>query len=384
MIHLYYHGGSKNHGCEAIIRSTYKILNQDMDVFSTDPQSDYKYKINEIMKINEDKIDKITGFRKIISSIYYRITKKTLYITSIKRKNLLNKIKPNDICLSVGGDNYCYEGQETLADINRLIRKKGAKTVLWGCSVEENMIDENIKKDLAEYSLIVARESISYNFLKSINKNTVLLSDPAFQLNKIDRELPKGFIEGNTIGINVSPLIISCEKSDGITLENYKELINWILKETDCNIALIPHVVVENNDDRQPLEVLYSMYKNTNRVALLPDCNCEEIKGYISRCRFFIGARTHATIAAYSTKVPTLVVGYSVKAKGIAKDIFGQYENYVIPVQSLKEKNDLINSFKWVYDNEQKIKEHLNNMMDEYKSKSLLMKNEIDKLIKEV
>lgn len=384
MIHLYYHGGSKNHGCEAIIRSTYKILNQDMDVFSTDPQSDYKYKINEIMKINEDKIDNITGFRKIITSIYYRITKKTLYITSIKRKNLLSKIKPNDICLSVGGDNYCYEGQETLADINRLIRKKGAKTVLWGCSVEENMIDENIKKDLAEYSLIVARESISYNFLKSINKNTILLSDPAFQLNKIDRELPKGFIEGNTIGINVSPLIISCEKSDGITLENYKELINWILKETDCNIALIPHVVVENNDDRQPLEVLYNMYKNTNRVELLPDCNCEEIKGYISRCRFFIGARTHATIAAYSTKVPTLVVGYSVKAKGIAKDIFGQYENYVIPVQSLKEKNDLTNSFKWIYDNEQKIKEHLNNMMDEYKSKSLLMKNEIDKLIKEV
>ena len=370
MIQLYYHGGSKNHGCEAIIRSTYKILNQ--------------YKINEIMNVYEDKIDNITGLKRIIASIYYRITKKTLYSTSIKRKCLLSNIKQNDICLSVGGDNYCYEGQEILVDINTLIRKKGAKTVLWGCSVEENMIDKNLKKDLAEYSLIVARESISYNFLKKINQNTVLLSDPAFQLNKVDRELPEGFIEGNTIGINVSPLIIGCEKSNGITLENYKNLIEWILKETDCNIALIPHVVVENNDDREPLEFLYNLYKNTNRVVLLPDCNCEEIKGYISRCRFFIGARTHATIAAYSTKVPTLVVGYSVKAKGIAKDIFGQYENYVIPVQSLKEKNDLTNSFKWIYDNEHKIKEHLNNMMDEYKSKSLLMKNEIDKLIKEV
>ena len=27
MIVLYYHGGSANHGCEAIVRSTYKILN---------------------------------------------------------------------------------------------------------------------------------------------------------------------------------------------------------------------------------------------------------------------------------------------------------------------------------------------------------------------
>ena len=68
-----------------------------------------------------------------------------------------------------------------------------------------------------------------------------------------------------------------------------------------------------------------SRYKSTGRVMLVQDCNCEELKGYISRCRFFIGARTHATIAAYSSQVPTLVVGYSVKAKGIAKDRIRKY-----------------------------------------------------------
>ncbi|MFR4670990.1 MAG: hypothetical protein ACLT69_14285 [Intestinibacter bartlettii] len=66
------------------------------------------------------------------------------------------------------------------------------------------------------------------------------------------------------------------------------------------------------------------------------------IKGYISRCRLY-RARTHATIAAYSTCVPTLVIGYSVKAKGIAKDIFGTYENYVLPVQYYQIEFDLIN-----------------------------------------
>ena len=49
----------------------------------------------------------------------------------------------------------------------------------------------------------------------------------------------------------------------------------------------------------------------------------------------FIGARTHATIAAYSSCVPTLVVGYSIKARGIAKDLFGTDEGYVLPVQAL-------------------------------------------------
>lgn len=380
MIKLYYHGSSENHGCEAIIRSTNKILNTDIKVFSMKPEGDYKYNINDIMKVCEDKVEDITGIKRVFASIYYKLTNKTLYYTAIRRKGLLENIESGDICLSVGGDNYCYVGQETLMDINTLIRKKGAKTVLWGCSIEESMINDDLKKDLTGYSLIVARESLSYNFLKTINKNTVLLPDSAFQLDKVELPLPEKFIEGNTIGINVSPLIIGCENSNGITIKNYKKLIEWILENTDCNIVLIPHVVIDNNDDREPLKLLYDMYKYSNRIILIGDHNCEEIKGYISRCRFFIGARTHATIAAYSTKVPTLVVGYSVKAKGIAQDIFGAYDNYVVPVQNLKDENDLSNSFKWIYDNELKIKNHLEEMMDDYKSKSLLMKNEIDKL----
>ena len=380
MIKLYYHGSSENHGCEAIIRSTNKILNTDIKVFSMKPEGDYKYNINDIMKVCEDKVEDITGIKRVFASIYYKLTNKTLYYTAIRRKGLLENIESGDICLSVGGDNYCYVGQETLMDINTLIRKKGAKTVLWGCSIEESMINDDLKKDLTGYSLIVARESLSYNFLKTINKNTVLLPDPAFQLDKVELPLPEKFIEGNTIGINVSPLIIGCENSNGITIKNYKKLIEWILENTDCNIVLIPHVVIDNNDDREPLKLLYDMYKYSNRIILIGDHNCEEIKGYISRCRFFIGARTHATIAAYSTKVPTLVVGYSVKAKGIAQDIFGAYDNYVVPVQNLKDENDLSNTFKWIYDNELKIKNHLEEMMDDYKSKSLLMKNEIDKL----
>lgn len=55
----------------------------------------------------------------------------------------------------------------------------------------------------------------------------------------------------------------------------------------------------------------------------------------------FIGARTHATIAAYSSLVPTLVVGYSVKARGIARDLFGTEKNYVLPVQLLRKEEDL-------------------------------------------
>ncbi|MBR5116894.1 MAG: polysaccharide pyruvyl transferase family protein, partial [Lachnospiraceae bacterium] len=59
------------------------------------------------------------------------------------------------------------------------------------------------------------------------------------------------------------------------------------------------------------------------------------LKREIAGCQFFIGARTHATIAAYSSLVPTLVVGYSVKSRGIARDLFGGEQGLVLPVQEL-------------------------------------------------
>ena len=80
------------------------------------------------------------------------------------------------------------------------------------------------------------------------------------------------------------------------------------------------------NNDLEVLAQLYDEFKDNDRIMLIGDHNCMELKGYIARCRFFVGARTHATIAAYSSCVPTLVLGYSVKSRGIARDLFGNEE----------------------------------------------------------
>lgn len=79
-----------------------------------------------------------------------------------------------------------------------------------------------------------------------------------------------------------------------------------------------------------------------------------------------IAARTHASIAAYSQAVPTLVVGYSVKALGIATDLFGTSDNYVIPVQNLKRTDDLRNAFDWLIQNEITIRKRYTDFLDLY------------------
>lgn len=383
---LYGHGGSGNHGCEALVRTTIKINTKYVPItFSLNKKEDEKYKLDTISDIRN------SGKQYRRYSIDHCILKLQSILLNSKNKyiiylqgNLLKMIDSNKLYLSIGGDNYCYDHPDWLVYINKEINEAKSKTVLWGCSITPALLQNlSIIEDLNRYSLITPRESITYNALieAGINKNTKLFPDPAFVLDTVKLELPKGFVENNTIGINVSPLIIDCETNKGVTMQNYIALLQHIINTTDMQIALIPHVVWETNDDRKPLRALYNKFSHTGRVVMIEDHNCMELKGFIARCRMFIGARTHATIAAYSSCVPTLVVGYSVKAKGIAKDIFGTYENYVIPVQTLANKDDLIHAFEWLKNHEKEINIHLKEFMPSYIEKAYEAGTEVEKLL---
>ena len=355
---LYYNGPASNHGCEAIVRSTCKLLDDGLTLASFYPDLDRAYGLENLVQIIEDRA---TPLRKgtlkwLIYAVHHKLTGSDRLCTRFSHEDFFSRIKKGDICLSVGGDNYCYPQTEILAHYNRTIHARGAKTVLWGCSVEPELVkNDGIARDLAMYDLITAREILSYEALKSVNPNTVLVSDPAFVLDRTDLPLPEGWVEGNTIGINASPLLLS-SGDRGLILSAYWKLINTILDTTDCTIALIPHVVIPENDDRQVLSQLFEQYRQTGRVILLGDHNCQELKGFIARCRFFIGARTHATIAAYSSCVPTLVAGYSVKSRGIARDIFGTEDDYVVPVQELTSDRQLADAFCKLWDREDDIR----------------------------
>ena len=83
------------------------------------------------------------------------------------------------------------------------------------------------------------------------------------------------------------------------------------------------------------------------------------LKSYISHLDFLVTARTHASIAAYSTGVPTLVLGYSIKSRGIAFDLFGSIDNYVIAVQEITDQKYLWEKFEWLLAHESEIKSKL-------------------------
>ncbi len=369
VILLYGHTGSKNHGCEAIVRSTVDYLSDKrFALFSHEPGEDSYYGIDELCHIlqrDEIRMDK-TDPAFIFAYLTLKLTGDYEPLNDVFGATALKFAQKKDIAFSIGGDNYCYSGVDRFMRYHRSLYRRGVKTVLWGCSVEPDVIDAKMRKDLRQYDLITARESITYEALKAINPNTVLAPDPAFTLKRQTGIRPAGLGDRPYIGINVSPLIQRLEQGDDITMENYRTLIRAVLDTTDRDIALIPHVVWAHNDDRIPLGQLYEEFKSSGRICLIEDQNCMQLKDIISGCEFFIGARTHATIAAYSTCVPTLVVGYSVKARGIARDIFGSEEGYVLPVQQLREKDDLTNAFKVLYARKDEIRKHLTDIMPGY------------------
>lgn len=374
IVTLYMHSGSGNHGCEAIVRSLTGLINsQDPsikpDVMTNDRAEDLKYVPEDICHFVEEKHMDRNVINHTLYYVYRMITKDKESFLRYRFKDMYKN--PPKVGVSIGGDTYCYDYMvEEIMLTNSMLHKLGTKTILLGCSVEPELVKRSdVAADMKLYDKILARESITYNALldAGVSKERLELApDPAFTLETTYLPLPDGWKEGKMIGLNLSPLIGMYAEDKDIALKCYEGLIQHIIDTSDNNIALIPHVVWDRSNDFIPLTSLYEKFKDTGRVILLQDHNATQLKGFIARCRLFIGARTHATIAAYSSCVPTLVIGYSVKARGIARDLFGTEDKYVLPVQELKTTSQLISGYEWLNENAEDITQKLKGAIPDY------------------
>lgn len=294
--------------------------------------------------------------------------------TKLQYSKLKKVAQEQDIIIMVGADNYdiMYGMQENLKQLHEYIRKNTkAKMILYDCSIADRDITDTLKKDFKNFDIVTVRETISEeNISNFVNRDKLYrFPDPAFVMSHEEVELPNIFNNKNgVVGINVSNLITNPKyggKAEDI-LNAYINMMNYILENTSKSIVLIPHVM--NNADLSTLKKLYENYVENDRVYLVENekLNAKQLKYIISKCKLYVGARTHSTIAAYSTNVPTLVLGYSVKSKGISKDIFGIYDNYVLPVADLNSDQYLVDGFKWLDENQDNIRDILNKNMPEY------------------
>lgn len=364
---LFNHIGSENHGCEALVRTVSRLLGGPCVLLSENPNQDAVYGVDRVVQV-KDALSDVSkwSFDFIRAYTALKLWKDYSHMDASRFYGPIRRVASGTIGVSIGGDVYCYEDYPKYILIHQKLKKYAQKTILAGCSIEPKLLeDPRMVTELRSFDYIIARESISYEALKSAGiQNVHLMPDSAFTLPIQYRGDARydAFLR-NAVGLNLSPLV---ERKSNAVFDNYLELIRWILQETIWNVALIPHVVWKGNDDRDVLERLWKAAGVSDRVRVLSDGTCMELKGDISRCRFFVGARTHATIAAYSTCVPTLAIGYSVKARGIARDLFGTEDGYSISCQELKHPNDLTEIFCDFIGKENAIRSHLEQIMPGY------------------
>lgn len=285
---------------------------------------------------------------------------------------LLEQAAQADLILMIGADNFDHTYNmtglmNTLAQAFRNASK--ARMLLLDCSFAREDLTAEALSGFKHYDGITVRETVSLRNMKEAAPDITpgLFPDPAFIMEPQETPLPAGFMPQNTVGVNLSNLILKGEYADReIVLQAYRRLIDVILEKTDMPILLLPHVM--NGADLSALRLLRAGYEGNSRVLLLDDetRSARALKHIISQCRLFVGARTHATIAAYSSCVPTLVLGYSVKSMGIATDLFGATEHYVLPSSGLRSPDQLAEGFDWLLEHEADVRAHLRERIPAY------------------
>ena len=368
------HFDGNNRGCEGIAKGTATILAADknnMIAYCRDVPLDKSLNIDCYMTLQP--YNSVTIGNKIKKSVENFITlgrKRTdLYFKYAYRK-FLKQISNNDIMISTGGDMLCY-GNNMVITTNNILHKRGIKTVLWGCSMGEENYTPEKHDTLKKFSLIYARESLTFEYFKSLGlKNIVCFPDPAFVLKPEACELPKCFLDSNVIGINLSPYVLKEYDISSLFGKGIKKLFDYIISNTNLHILLIPHVLWGDQDDRKVAAFIASQYRYNGRVSILESSkfNYLQIRYIISQCKYFIGGRTHAVISAYSTCVPTIALGYSIKSRGIAKDL-GLDDTLVVDTREIDASDRLINSFHHLTQHDTEVKKILEKKMPEYSIK---------------
>lgn len=375
------HIDGDNRGCEAIAKGTAILLNENKENLHglcRNIPLDTKLGVDKYVTLEEYK--KIPFLTRIYNNLVYRLHLPFRQIKFCPQLEFVKSIPENGIMVSTGGDMMCY-GNNYVITTNNYVHAKGIKSILWGCSMGPENLTPEKEETLHNFSLIYARESLSYDFFKSLGlKNVCLFPDPAFILEPENCELPECFAKGEVIGVNISNYVLGDFSLDTPFGKEVTEILDYIIGETKLNIILIPHVLWGGQDDRIIAEIILSKYGVSNRVSILnvDKLNYCQIRYVISKCKMFVGARTHSVISAYSTCVPALALGYSIKSRGLVKDL-GLSEKLLADCRNI-EPGAVLDSFKYMYKNENEIRHHLETVMPDYIKLTYGIKKKIKEL----
>jgi colanic acid/amylovoran biosynthesis protein WcaK/AmsJ len=154
-------------------------------------------------------------------------------------------------------------------------------------------------------------------------------SPPNAALQSLVDEWPN--IGENTplVGFNVSGLIYNDPGAPQqySIVADYREVviqfIRRLLRDTQANILMVPHVLAPKGHFESDLEASEDVFEALKeeakgRLKIVPNrFDQSELKWIIAQCEWYCGTRMHSTIAGLSSGVPTAAIAYSDKTLGV-------------------------------------------------------------------
>lgn len=383
-------GSSGNRGCEAILLSTWDLLRE------ADPQATaVNSSMRDLRADSTEYLDQpglrhrchpAPGSAQFLAWQWAKRVRGMHY-------NFERFLGDADMVMSLGGDNYSldYNSVNKYLDGNDRVLAAGKPLVIWGASVgpftAEPETEARVAEQFKRLALVVARERRTVAYLDSIGvrDNVMLLPDPAFSLKSAPVTLPAAqekMLQAGAIGVNLSPLLARYRNGMDGWLEDATGWVRALMENSGRPVLLVPHVFEPGNDDQAFMgQLLERIDAPAEKLALLDgrDLSCMQLKQVISRLHIFIGARTHATIAAMSRGVPTLSIGYSVKAGGINEEVFGSTD-WIVSHQGL-DAATLVARYRTLDENADQVREALAHRLTDYPMTAQDIRNVLARVI---
>ena len=336
-------------GCEAIARGTMAVLRKEYGGSFRATAASF----GSSDRIREQALSETDPLVRHVALISGRWTPSWLLqgLNARLRKRVvfpaIGRASRSAVCaLEIGGDNYSldYGIPRAFLQLDRELMARGVPVILWGASVgpfdKAPQFATEMFEHLRNVRAILVRESASLGYLAAngVAENVYLVADPAFVMEPVEPSAQKlgAEIPVDPVGLSLSPLMARFAANGDVAAWHVRcvQLVETIVRSTGRRVLLIPHDARPSSDDFSFLRDLLPDIKPTysTNVMLIPGTlSAAETKWVIAHCGVLVGARTHTTIAAMSSYVPTLSLAYSIKAVGINQDVYGTQDYCVRP-----------------------------------------------------
>lgn len=332
---------SGNKGCEALAYGFLNILNEIGEkekikirvyfILPFRPKSYMKYKAYRIAGKELDGLEKMYTNLSVRLIVYQQVYGRFVFSRTINCLNGVFDFTAGDSFTDLYGKDRFYSRTILKEEIiNRNI------PFILGSQTIGPFQDEAVRKKAVKVILnskeVFVRDEKSMEYTKKISGRVPkLTTDVAFALpydssKKMTKKVKVGF---NPSGLLWNESISLGNKFDLKTdyCTYCREVIRFLLSHENMEVYLVQHAAMEDlnfpDNDRISVLALKEEFPKTIVSPLFK--TAMEAKTYIASMDIFLGARMHATIAAFSATVPVIPFSYSRKFEGLFQSLGYEY-----------------------------------------------------------